>query len=195
MVLIPNGLLTGDHRWFQLHGSPAHGTCDRGLISTALSLRYLRVIRPFPTQDKGPAPHDRQGQDPTPLSHTKVNMRLRRRYNLVNSLFDQLITFRLGELQSAVKAIHEAEAAIAKNPNDKAKAKLAEARQQLAALPVTEAEANNPDFAKIFEKKRKKATDVVPQRQAEVEQTWDSFAREHYSKIESLANQARDLTK
>ena len=117
------------------------------------------------------------------------------RYNLVNSLFDQLITFRLAELQSAVKAIHEADAAIAKNPNDKAKALLVEARKQLAALPVTEAEANNPDFAKIFEKKRKKATDVVPQRQAEVEQTWDSFAREHYSKAESLANQARALAK
>lgn len=117
------------------------------------------------------------------------------RYNLVNSLFDQTITFRLADLQAATKAIYEAEAAIARNPNEKAKVLLQQAREQLAALPVTEAEANNPDFAKIFEKKRKKATDVVPQRQAEVEQTWDTFAREHYSKAESLANQARDLSK
>lgn len=117
------------------------------------------------------------------------------RYNVVNSLFDQLITFRMNELTSAVKAIHEAEAALAKKPNDKARALVAQARQQLAAMPITEAQANDPTFAAVFEKKRKKATDVVPQRQAEVEQKWDVFAREHYGKAEELAKQARKLAK
>jgi len=117
------------------------------------------------------------------------------RYNVVNSLFDQMITFRLDELTAAMKAIQEADAALAKKPNAKAKGLLDEARQQLVAMPVTEAQANDPAFAGIFEKKRKKATDVVPQRQAEVEQKWDAFAREHYSKAVELAKQAHSLAK
>jgi hypothetical protein len=39
------------------------------------------------------------------------------RYNVVSALFDQTITFRLKELQAATKAIHAAEAALAKKPN------------------------------------------------------------------------------
>jgi ABC-type Fe3+ transport system substrate-binding protein len=38
------------------------------------------------------------------------------RYNVVSALFDQTITFRLKELQAATKAIHAAEAALAKSP-------------------------------------------------------------------------------
>ena len=117
------------------------------------------------------------------------------RYNVVNSLFDQLITFRLGELTEAMKAIHAADAALAKKPNAKGKDLLAQARKALVAMPVTEAQANDPAFAGIFEKKRKKATDVVPQRQAEVEQKWDAFAREQYNKAKKLADQARSLAK
>ncbi len=115
------------------------------------------------------------------------------RYNLVNSLFDQLITFRADELRSATQAIHEAQAAIDRKPNAEAAKLLAEARAQVNAIPVTEAQANDPDFASIFAKKRKKPTDEVPQRQAEVEQQWDSFARSHYAKAGELARQALKL--
>lgn len=117
------------------------------------------------------------------------------RYNLVNSLFDQLITFRAEELQAATLAVYKAEAALAKKPNAAAQALLDEAREAIAAMPVTEAEANDPAFAAIFTKKRKKQTDEVPQRQAEVEQDWDSFARANYSKAEELAGQALALAK
>ncbi len=117
------------------------------------------------------------------------------RYNLVNSLFDQMITFRKDELQAATQAIHEAAAALAAKPDPKAQALLDQARELVAALPVTEAEANDPAFAAIFEKKRKKATDEVPQRQAEVEQKWDTFARTNYEKAEKLAQEAARLVK
>jgi phosphoglycerate transport regulatory protein PgtC len=50
------------------------------------------------------------------------------RYNVVSAMFDQTITFRLKELQAATKAIHAAEAALAKKPNPKAAALLKEAR-------------------------------------------------------------------
>ncbi len=117
------------------------------------------------------------------------------RYNVVNSLFDQLITFRIGELRAATQAIHEATEALAKRPDPKAQALLDEARQRVAAVPVSEAEANDPAFAAVFEKKRKKATDEVPQRQAEVEQLWDAFARDNYAQAEELARQAIRLVR
>jgi ABC-type Fe3+ transport system substrate-binding protein len=112
------------------------------------------------------------------------------RYNLVNSLFDQLVTFRLRQLKAATKAIHAAETQLAKKPNAQAQKLLDEARSLVAAMPITEAEANDPAFASIFEKKRETPTDEVPARQAEVEQQWDKFARENYAKAEKLAQQA-----
>jgi spermidine/putrescine-binding protein len=115
------------------------------------------------------------------------------RYNLVNSLFDQLVTFRLGDLQAATAAVYAAEVTLAKKPNTQAQKLLDEARALIAAVPVTEAQANDKAFAAIFEKKRKKATDAVPQRQAEVEEQWDRFAREHYAKAKALAEQAKGM--
>jgi len=112
------------------------------------------------------------------------------RYNLVNSLFDQLITFRLDDLRAATQAIHEAEAVLAKKPSPAARKLLDEARALVAAMPVTEAQANDPAFAAVFEKSRKKAGDEVPQRQAEVEEQWDRFARENYAKALELARRA-----
>lgn len=117
------------------------------------------------------------------------------RYNLVNSLFDQLITFRIEELQAATKAIQEAEAALVEKPNPTAQELITKARGLIAALPVTETEASDPAFVAVFTKKRKKATDEVPQRQAEVEQRWDNFARSNYAEAEKLAKEAALLVR
>lgn len=46
------------------------------------------------------------------------------------------------------------------------------------------------DFASIFKKKRKKATDKITGRQAEVEQEWDAFAVANYAKAIELAEEA-----
>ena len=58
---------------------------------------------------------------------------------LVDALFDQLITFRLEELKAATKAIHDAEAALAKKDNAAGRALVKEARDLIAAMPVTDA--------------------------------------------------------
>jgi len=67
---------------------------------------------------------------------------------------------------------------------------IAEAKALVAALPITEAEAADPAFAGIFKKKRKKATDKVTGRQAEVEQKWDTMVKANYAKAIKLANKA-----
>ncbi len=106
------------------------------------------------------------------------------RYNLVNSLFDVMITYRMDDLREATKAIQDAEAA---NGDSKM---ITQAKALIAAMPITEAEAADPEFAKIFKKKRKKATDKVTGRQAEVEQQWDTIVKANYAKALELANKS-----
>jgi hypothetical protein len=58
-------------------------------------------------------------------------------------------------------------------------------------LPIDEAKANDPEFAAIFKTKRKKKTDKVEGRQAEIEQEWDNQIVQNYQKAAELANTAR----
>jgi len=112
------------------------------------------------------------------------------RYNLVNSLFDVMITYRMDDLREATKAIHAADNALSKKPNAAAQDLIKQAKALIARVPITEAQANDPDFSAVFTKKRKKATDKVTGRQAEVEAKWDSFVVENYSQAKALAEKA-----
>ena len=115
------------------------------------------------------------------------------RYNLVNSLFDVMITYRLDDLRAAVGALHEAEAALAANPNEEAAKLVARGWELVDAVPIDEARSLDPEFAAIFTKKRRKATDVVTGRQAEVEREWDAFVQANYAEARRLAEQALAL--
>ena len=106
-------------------------------------------------------------------------------------MFDVMITYRMDDLKSAVNAIHKAES---KNLSSEGKKLVKEARALVAALPITENQANDPDFAAIFKKKRKKAKDIekyAGTRQAEVEAEWDAFVVDNYKKATQLANKAK----
>ena len=117
--------------------------------------------------------------------------RSKNRYNLVNSLFDVMITYRLDDLRDATRAIQDAEAAMAGKSNAEAAAMIAQARQLVAALPIDEAKSMDSEFAGIFKKKRKKATDQVTGRQAEVEKEWDDFVVKNYAEAKQLAEAAK----
>ncbi|WP_192867820.1 ABC transporter substrate-binding protein [Thaumasiovibrio subtropicus] len=113
------------------------------------------------------------------------------RYNVVNSLFDVMITYRLDELRDAMQAIHHAESKAKGNAD--AMALVEQAKALVFTVPISAEQASDPAFAAIFTKKRKKATDEVSARQAEVEQAWDNLVVENYEKAEQLAEQALDL--
>ncbi len=115
------------------------------------------------------------------------------RYNLVNSMFDVMITYRLDDLRDATKAIQEAEAALQGKSNTEAEQMIAEARGLVVAVPIDEAKSLDPDFAAIFKKKRKKATDEVTGRQAEVEAEWDELVKANYAKARELAEKAKSM--
>jgi phosphoglycerate transport regulatory protein PgtC len=110
------------------------------------------------------------------------------RYNVVSAMFDQTITFRLKELQAATKAIHEAEAALAKKPNAGASALVAQARG-LAFSPVVGASlAGDRNFLALFTANKKDAS--VSKQLTGLEDNWNTKAREHYGRAKQLAEQA-----
>lgn len=122
-----------------------------------------------------------------------------KRYNIVNSLFDVMITYRREDLAAATKAIQKAEAALAGKSNTKAKNLIKEAYDLLAAMPISEAEAVDAKFPGVFTsdvfKKRKKASSKVPPRQAEIEEKWDAFCKKNYAEAKEKADQALKMVK
>jgi phosphoglycerate transport regulatory protein PgtC len=121
------------------------------------------------------------------------------RYNIVNSLFDVMITYRRKDLAAATKAIQKADAALAGKSNAKAKALIEDARKLLAEMPISESEAVDAKFPGIFTsdvfKKRKKASVKVPPRQAEIEEKWDSFVKQNYAAARTKAEKALKMVK
>ena len=115
----------------------------------------------------------------------------KQRYNLVNSMFDVMVTYRLDDLRAATKAVQDAEKAV--KGNAEAEKLINEAKALIAALPIDEVKSLDPEFAAIFKKKRKKATDKVTGRQAEVEQQWDGMVKANYAKAIELAEKAQSM--
>lgn len=108
----------------------------------------------------------------------------------VDVLFDQLISFQLEALKAATKAIHDAEAAIAKKANARASDLVKEARDLIAAMPITETQASSPEIRAAFTGAKEKGA-----RQAELEQQWASFARERYTQAKARADEALKLAR
>ncbi len=143
------------------------------------------------TYAKAPAGFPNPFKDKSIGAAVKFDLALSKgRYNVVNSLFDVMITYRLDDLREATKAVQEAEAAAKGKSNSEANALIKQARMLIGKVPVDEAKASQKDFAGIFKKKRKKATDKVTGRQAEVEQEWDSQVIENYANAIKLAEKA-----
>ena len=115
------------------------------------------------------------------------------RYNVVSAMFDQTITFRLKELQAATKAIHEAEAALAKKPNPAAAALVKQARDAAFSPVVGSSMAGNKDFLALFTANKKEA--AVNKQVTGLEDRWNSGARDNYSRAKTLAEQALGLAR
>lgn len=155
-------------------------------------------IRRLPVNPKAyadaPADFPNPFKDNSIGAAVKFNLDLsKNRYNVVNSLFDTLITYRLEDLQGAVRAIQKAETALADKSNAQAADLIAQAKALVDFMPVSEAQASDPDFNSVFKKKRKKADTKVTGRQAEFEQEWDALVKKNYAEAEALAKKASDL--
>jgi len=146
------------------------------------------------TYAKAPSDFPNPFKDSSIGSRVKFNLKLsKNRYNVVNSLFDVMITYRIDELRAATKAIQEAEAAMAGKSNAAAAKLIADARAAVNATPITEAEAGEEGYNKIFKKRRKKASVKVTGRQAEVEGKWDDMVKANYARAKELAEKAKSM--
>jgi phosphoglycerate transport regulatory protein PgtC len=113
------------------------------------------------------------------------------RYSLVQSVFDQTITFRLKELQAATKAIHDAEARLAGKGNARAAELIREARALAYSPIVSTSLASQKDFLKLFASNKKEV--AVSKQITGLEESWNRKARENYARSAELAREAATL--
>ncbi len=114
------------------------------------------------------------------------------RYGLINSLFDQIVTFRLAELKEAWSSIYEAEKAIEEAKKRKkdvtnAVALVREARALATKVTVSEARANDKEFNKAFKGKQKS------QARSKLETEWGAMAKVNYLKARELATKVVEM--
>ncbi len=128
-------------------------------------------------------------QEVAKAAKVKFNSNLsEERRSIVVGMFDQMVTFRLKELQSVTKAIHDAEKKLAGKNNPQA-ADLIRQAKELAYSPVlSETEVKSNELLDLFRKSRKDVE--VSKRVAELEERWASKAKDNYAKAQALAVQA-----
>ncbi len=116
----------------------------------------------------------------------------RRRYNVVNSLFDVMITYRLDELREVMASIQRAETLLQSTSRAQPALAGATARAHtlISRIPIDELTAGDPHFAGKFTKKRKKSTDTVTGEQGEIEKSWDAFVASNYRKAKKIIDTA-----
>lgn len=159
------------------------------------ALMFDPKIRRLPVSpaayDKAPAGYPDPFKDPRQDSMVKFDVKKSESRNeVVDALFDQLVTFQLPTLKDATREIHAAEIALARKDNAAAQALLGEARALIAAMPVTETQSAAGEVAGAFTGSRQKGT-----RQIELEQQWAAFARDRYAQAKAKAAEALKLAK
>lgn len=115
------------------------------------------------------------------------------RYELVNLLFDELVTFRVKTLNRVWQLIHEGEARLSalysSDSHEPVAAELLRAARAAAtAVPVSAAEAADPAFSMAL---RRPARGLpVSSRQAELEAAWRAFSRQQLDEALALSERA-----
>lgn len=112
------------------------------------------------------------------------------RRDVVNSLYDHIITFRHKELRDAWKSIYSAEETLAKSKSANAaqsKSMVAEARRLATQMPINEKRASDKEISGAFRSKSGL--------KAQLETEWENFARANYSKAKELAEKAAGMAR
>ena len=109
------------------------------------------------------------------------------RRNVVNSLYDHLITFRHAELRATWAAIYAAERAVARaraagKGVAQAEQALAEARKIATTMPLDATRASDKEVNAAFKDK--------PEVKSKLETDWDNFAKTNYARAREAAERA-----
>ena len=121
---------------------------------------------------------------PNPFSDELARKRIQfdtnlsqQRYQMVNSLFDVMLTYRQAAVRRTWDAIHKAEHLLEKRELPDLKAQIDKARRLMSAVPVSGAQAGDSDFVSHFA--RHKPGMSLPDIQLRLEAEWARFARAH----------------
>ena len=112
------------------------------------------------------------------------------RRDIVNSLYDQIITFRHNELKAAWAGIYRAEEAAARSRGGnvaQARSLIAEARKLASQPPIDEKKASDKEVVAAFKGKSGL--------KAHMETEWENFARASYAKAKELADKAAGMAR
>jgi iron(III) transport system substrate-binding protein len=112
------------------------------------------------------------------------------RRDVVNSLYDHIITFRHKELRDVWKSIYTAEEALAKSKSAntaQGKSMVAEARRLAGQMPINDKRASDKEVSGAFKSKSGL--------KAQLETEWENFARANYSKAKELADKAAAMAR
>ena len=115
------------------------------------------------------------------------------RYQVVVSLFDQMVTFRLKELQAATKAIHAAEKKLKAKPNKQAAELIEQARSYAYSPLVSDSMIKDTTFLKLFQQNKKEV--AVSKQLTGLEDLWSTKSKANFEKAAQLAEQASSLIK
>ena len=112
------------------------------------------------------------------------------RRDVVNSLYDHIITYRHKELRDAWKSIYGAEETLAKSKSANAtqgKSMVAEARRLATQVPINDKRASEKEVSGAFRSKSGL--------KAQLETEWENFARANYAKAKELADKAAGMAR
>ena len=112
------------------------------------------------------------------------------RRDVVNSLYDHVITFRHRELKDAWESIYKAEEAISKAKGrdvTQAQGLVAEAKKSASQPPINDKRASDKEVTDAFKSKSGL--------KAQLETEWEKFASANYAKAKELANKALALAR
>lgn len=119
----------------------------------------------------------------------------KQRYQLVNSIFDNLVTFNFKALKQASNKIIELEKITADTPNPTISSLINQASSLLYTGLISEEQAANEQFRGKFTKKRKNKDDPLPPAQKAIEDQWHKAISERYAKANALLDKAIRLQK
>jgi ABC-type Fe3+ transport system substrate-binding protein len=112
------------------------------------------------------------------------------RRDIVNSLYDHIITFRHNELKAAWASIYRSEEATVKGKGAnvaQARSLLADAKRLASQVPIDERKASDKEIVTAFKGKSGL--------KAQMETEWENLARANYAKARELAEKAASLAR
>lgn len=112
------------------------------------------------------------------------------RRDVVNSLYDHIITYRHRELKEAWGSIYRAEGVIAKGKGQdlaRARSLVGEAKKLASQVPIDDKKASDKEIVGAFKSKSGL--------KAQLETDWENFAKTNYTKAKELADKALSLTR